>query len=272
MSKAFQFTRLDGGRKLRTDDVQEALRIDRAGQARLLCVGAHDDDVAGGEAMWLMAAVQAGIQVDVLIATDGRMGYCTLDQRDTIVRLRKEEMCACAEILGVTGDHIHYIDYPDDNLFPYQGRRSAGPGEPAIGGYIGLQNAMTWYLRKLRPTHLILPTPTDLHPDHRITYEEMMISIYHAQGVIWPELGEPIQQLPIVYESATYSDFNRPPNLELRASQEVFERKLEALAAFRSQAQMELFLDQVRGGGPFEYLCEYAYPFYSPNHSKGLFT
>ena len=272
MSEGYQFTRLDSGRKLRTDSVLEVLRIDRADRARFLFAGAHDDDVAGGEAMWVMAAVQAGIQVDILIATDGRMGYCTLDQRDTVVRVRKEEMYACCEILGVTRDHIHYVDYPDDNLFAYQGRRPAGPGEPAIEGHIGLQNALTWYLRKLRPTHLILPTPTDLHPDHRITHEELMISIYHAQGVIWPELGEPIQQLPTVYESATYSDFNRPPNLELRAGREVFERKLEALAVFRSQAQMELFLDQVRGGGAFEYLCEYAYPFYSPNHYKALFA
>ncbi len=272
MESQVQFTRLVGDRKERTPNLLELLSIDHPSEARWLCVGAHDDDVAGGEGMWVAAAARAGIRVDVLIATDGRMGYCSLAERDNIVRVRKAEMEASLALLGVPADRIHYIDYPDADLYGWQGRRPAGPGEPAIEGHVGLQNALTWHLRRIRPTHLLLPTPTDLHPDHRIVHQEMMISIYHAQGVIWPELGPPVEQLPIVYESATYSDFNRPPNLELKGDEALFDLKLRALGEFRSQAQIELFLAQVRSGGPFEYLCEFAYPFYSPDHYKALFA
>ncbi|HSW46464.1 MAG TPA: PIG-L family deacetylase [Phycisphaerae bacterium] len=272
MSKPFQFTRLENGKKERTTNLLELLRIDRPEQARWLCVGAHDDDIAGGEGMWVAAARQAGIQVDVLIATDGRMGYCSAEQRHSIVQIRKQETFASFELLGVGREHVHYIDYPDDDLFVHQGRRLARPGEQDIAGFVGLQNAFTWYLRRLRPTHLFFPTPTDLHPDHRIVHQEMMISVYHAQGIIWPELGEPLEKLPTIYESATYSHFRQPPNLELRAADEVLELKLKALGVFRSQAQIELFLNHVRAGGPYEYLCEFAYPFYSPNHYKVLFA
>src|SRR3989304_434522 len=112
-----QFTRLVKGQKTRPSDLLELLSIDRSEQARWLCVGAHDDDVAGGEGMWVAAAAQAGIRVDGLNATDGRMGYCSLQERDTIVRVRKEEMYASLAVLGVAGGHIHYTDYPDADLF-----------------------------------------------------------------------------------------------------------------------------------------------------------
>ena len=36
-----------------------------------------------------------------------------------------------------------------------------------------------------------MPSPADYHPDHQVAYNEMQISLFHAAGLIWPELGEP---------------------------------------------------------------------------------
>ena len=97
-------------------------------------------------------------------------------------------------------------------------RRGALPadGDPgAFAGAVGLQNAFARCLRQVRPTRVFLPTSADLHPDHRIVHEEMLISLFHAQGAIWPELGEPIAEVPAVYEYAVYCDFPEPPQIRI---------------------------------------------------------
>ena len=87
-------------------------------------------------------------------------------------------------------------------------------GDPTeVEGASGLQNAYPHVLRQVRPTRVFLPTITDLHPDHRIVNEEMLISLFHAQGSIWPELGPPVAVVPAVYEYATYCDFPEAPQL-----------------------------------------------------------
>jgi LmbE family N-acetylglucosaminyl deacetylase len=268
----FRFTRLDNQKKLRTEKLGEAMRFTDPAQERWLFVSPHDDDIAVGGAMWVMAAVQAGVHVDVLIVTDGRMGYCSLEQRETITQLRREETYKSFELLGVPRKKVQYIGYPDGGLYDLQGRRPARGGEQDIAGYMGLQNAMTFHLRRVRPTRLVVPSPADLHPDHRITYQELMISVFHSAGVIWPELGKPLDAVPTVYDMAVYCDFAEPPNLELRADAEVFERKLDSIAAYRSQAQIAQLVESLRKAGPWEYLREIAFPLYSPDHYKPLFA
>ncbi len=71
-----------------------------------------------------------------------------------------------------------------------------------------MQNAITYALRQVRPNRVFLPTSADLHPDHQIVHEEMLISLFHAQGNIWPELGPPIAEVPKVYEFACLLRFS----------------------------------------------------------------
>ena len=141
-----------------------------------------------------------------------------------------------------------------------------------LRGYVGLQNAMTFHLRTIQPSRVFVPTPTDLHPDHRITHSELMISLFHASGAIWPELGSPLKPIPTVYEWPVYCDFQEPPNLQIHANQQIFGRKLDSIAAFRSQAQITQLIDNVRANGPYEYLREVNFRFYNPNAYKPLFT
>ena len=206
-----------------------------------------------------------------LIVTDGRMGYCDLKQKDGIIESRRVETYASCEVLGLDQEYVHYIDYPDCGLDSLQGRREPQAGIEAIQGYIGLQNAMCYYLRRLRPARVFVPSPADLHPDHRITYSELMISLFHASGPIWPELGESLSQTPRVYEMAVYCDFIEPPNLQVYTDQHIFERKLESIAAFRSQAQISQLVENIRESGPYEYLREVRFKLYQPSTYTSLF-
>jgi LmbE family N-acetylglucosaminyl deacetylase len=273
-SSPFQFTRLEDGKKLRTTELRELMRgAEDLSKETWLFVSPHDDDLAIGAGLWLQAAVRAGVRVEVLVVTDGSQGYCTLAQKDKIVEIRLAETIESFEILGVAPRHVHSIGYPDGGLTAYLGRRPATSSvEVSIGGHVGLQNAFTYYLRTLRPHRVFVPTPMDLHPDHQQTNNELMISLFHASGAIWPELGEPLTEFPKPYELAIYCDFAEPPNLEIHASDEILETKLKSIAAYQSQAQIAGLIESARKAGAFEYLREIAFKLYSAECHRARFA
>lgn len=229
----FQFTRLENGIKRRTDKLTEVIEGSEPG-ATWLFVSPHDDDLCIGAGLTMQAARQAGVDVQVLIVTDGCLGYCRAEQRESIAKIRRAETYESFEMLGIARDHVTYINYPDGGLTPFVGRRPARNLEPAIEGYVGLQNTFTYYLREFRPTCVFVPTPTDLHPDHQITHNELLISLFHASGDIWPELGAPLA-VPQLFEMAIYCDFAEAPNLEVHGNDDAFQHKLRSIEAYRSQ-------------------------------------
>lgn len=237
---------------------------------RWLFIVPHDDDACIGAGLLLQLAVQAGVSVSVVITTDGSMGYCSIEQRDSIVAIRQKETLAGLRLLGV--DAVEWLGFPDCDLARFQGRRAAAPGTAAqIAGYSGLENSYTCALRRIRPGRLFLPTANDLHPDHKIVYQEALISVFHAGGSIWPELGAPISSPPRVYEMAIYCAFPGPPHIKIEGSRQSFRRKLDSIAAFRSQGQIGQIVEGIRAAGPFEFFREADLKFYSPKIYTPLF-
>jgi LmbE family N-acetylglucosaminyl deacetylase len=269
---SFRFTRLTTSGKQRTHSLSEVMGGEDVSQQAWLFVSPHDDDLCVGAGLLIQAAVQSQVDVHVLVVTDGRMGYCRQDQQQGIVDIRHRETLESFEILGVTRDKVNYIGYPDGGLVPYVGRRVAAAGEPALGGHVGLQNAFTYYLRKIRPARVFVPTHTDLHPDHQVTNNELMISLFHASGAIWPELGRPLAQVPQLGELAVYCDFASQPNLEIVADEAAFGTKLASIAAYRSQEQIAALVEQLRQAGPYEYVRDFAFRLFSPDNYKHLFA
>jgi LmbE family N-acetylglucosaminyl deacetylase len=274
MSNAFSYTRVENGRKQRLDNLNDAIGIPAGQRETWLFVSPHDDDLVIGAGLWMQAAVTAGVDVQVLVVTDGRMGYCTLEQRDSIAEIRRAETYESFQILGVGREQIAWIGYPDGGLYTLQGRRKARADDEVkpIEGYVGLSNAFTYHLRRVRPQRVFVPTIADLHPDHQVTNNELMISLFHAAGAIWPELGAPLADVPKVYELAIYCDFPQPPQLEIRADQNAFDTKLKGIAAYKSQLQIERIVEGIRAAGAYEYLREMNFRFYSPANHKPTFA
>jgi LmbE family N-acetylglucosaminyl deacetylase len=133
------------------------------------------------------------------------MGYCAPEQRQTIAQVRRQETQASFVHLGLPQENLYQFDYDDGNLSQETGRRFADDpaNSNAIAGGIGLQNTLTWLLRKVMPTRVFIPNRLDLHPDHKAVHHETVISVFHAQGGIWPELGMSIRTIPILYEYAS---------------------------------------------------------------------
>ncbi len=238
---------------------------------RVLFVSPHDDDANIGAGLAIAQLVAEGCEVHVAIASDGRMGYCSAEEQKSIVAIRARETVAAYSLLGVKAEHIYRGDFPDGILYQYLGRRPAQPADPELRGHTGLQNYLTWVLRRVRPSAVFLPASTDLHPDHQAVYKDLLISLFHAGGEIWPELGEPCA-VPAVFEFPLYVALDGDPDVMIEAQTEVFQRKLDSIAAFASQRQIKVTVDNIRASGPREYLRNLNFAFYNPAVYRQLFA
>jgi len=268
----FQFVRLVGNERREGTTLASVSRTWQGSAERFVFVSPHDDDACLGGGLLIQLAQREKVPVSIMIVTDGRMGYCSAAEEKQITDIRRREAIESYRTLGVAEEDIFCLDFPDCQLAAFRGRWRARPDEPGqIQGHGGLQNAFTYYLRKIRPTQCFLPTASDLHPDHRIVHEEFLISLFHCSGDIWPELGNPVAKVPYVHELGVYCDFPAPPRLRVRAPMAYLERKLQAIAAFKSQRQISALIDIVRKGGPEEYVRAIDFALYQPSKYHDLF-
>ena len=98
-----------------------------------------------------------------------------------------------------------------------------------------------------------------------------MISVFHAAGAIWPELGKPLTQVPYLHEMAIYCNFPMPPRLRITASRRMFEKKLAAIEEFKSQKQIAKMVEALRRAGPSEYLRPIDFALYNPAVYRMMF-
>ena len=238
-------------------------------KSRFVFIVPHDDDIILGAGLLLQKALLDGIECSVLITTDGSMGYCSSDEMDTICEIRRAETINALQILGISD--VEWLNFPDCNLNHHTGRRRAKNGDSDIvAGYTGLQNSYTAYLRCKQPTVIFLAADSDLHPDHKVVYQEVMISIFHAAGDIWPELGSPTD-IPTLFEMAIYCDFLTPPNIKLQSNEKYLQKKIEAIQAYKSQKQIESLVVNMKEAGPVEYFNQITFNLYKPKRYQNLF-
>ena len=272
MSEEFEVVRLVGDERRVASTLSGVSRHWQGGRECFLFINPHDDDVVIGAGLLVQLARKENVPVHILIVTDGSMGYCSAEEKPSIAQIRRKETFDCYQMLGIPKENIVWLGYPDCRLNSYRGRRPAQRSdETAIADFVGLQNSFTYHIRKTRPTQCFLPTSNDLHPDHKITHEEFLISIHHAPGAIWPELGGPIEKIPYVHEIACYCNFPSPPHLQIRTSQALLEKKLAALGAFRSQRQIQAEIDIIKNAGPVEYIRDLHFKLYTPEIYRHLF-
>jgi len=268
----FEFVRLVGNERRVGPDLSSVSRHWQADKEHFLIVSPHDDDAALGAGLLIQLAKREKVPVYILIVTDGSMGYCSIEQKETIADIRRKESFECYQSLGVPEKNIIWLGFPDCRLSSYRGRTPVQTNEPpAINGFTGLQNAFTYYLRKIKPTQSFLPTGNDLHPDHQIVYEEFLISLFHTAGNIWPELGKPLNKIPYVNAYAVYCDFAGSPTLRMHAPISYLENKLKAISAFRSQKQISSLIENVRHCGPEEYIQAIDFKLYHPADYRNMF-
>jgi len=134
---------------------------------RVLVVHAHPDDMeftcGGTVAKW----ADSGIEVDLVICTEGNRGGEGDRTEDELVRVRREEQAAAARVLGVK--EIVYLGYDDGYLTPS----------------LELRKDITRQIRRFRPQVVVAPNPVrhfgsigGNHPDHLAVGEATFAAVY----------------------------------------------------------------------------------------------
>jgi len=272
MKSDFEITSLESGTRLKADTLGKGLLHWQEQKECFLFISPHDDDAVIGSGLLMQLAVREKVPVYLLVVTDGSMGYCSAEEKESISQIRKEETLDCYQSLGISEENIIWLGFPDCRLNLYRGRHPVSRTiDPPIEGFTGLQNALTYWLRQIRPTRCFLPTHKDLHPDHKIVHTELIISVFHSLAGIWPELGLALEAAPLLYEMAVYCNFSEPPKLRIESDPSYLEQKMNAICDFKSQKSLAPFIDTIRNFGPYEYFRPLEYKLYNPSEYHDMF-
>ncbi|MER6298255.1 mycothiol conjugate amidase Mca [Kitasatospora sp. NPDC001539] len=176
------------------------------GGLRLLTVHAHPDDESSKGAATLARYAAEGVDVLVATCTGGERGSVlnpAMDRpevRDDLARIRRREMEAAREILGVRQQFLGFID-----------SGMPGPGEPLPEGCFAAQPVevaavpLVALIRKFRPHVVITYDETGgyPHPDHVMTHR---VTVAAFEAAADPdrhqEAGEPWQAAKLYYHLA----------------------------------------------------------------------
>lgn len=249
----------------------QCFQVEDSAQESWVIVNPHDDDGILGMGLLILAARDAGIRVTALVVSDGRMGYRSEEHRKTITEVRKHETLTGYAILGVAEEDVIFLDYPDCDLHKHRGRREAGDNPNPIAGYSGLLNSITFWLRARRTTQIFIPTGADIHPDHKVVYEQGLMSNFFSPSRMWPELGEPLPKMPIFREMQLYSMPAGEPDIQVLAPPNVFEQKMQAAQSFPSQGAIHGAIEKLRREGPVEYFWTRDHSLVDRTQYAGLF-
>jgi N-acetyl-1-D-myo-inositol-2-amino-2-deoxy-alpha-D-glucopyranoside deacetylase len=166
------------------------------GYHRLLILAPHCDDETLSSAGLILAAQRAGIQVRVVIATNGD-GFLFATMQDfrklypkpadfiRLGELRQQESLSALATLGVQPNQVTFLSYPDRGTpalwndhwaatNPFRSPYSGDTRSPyAItynpqSVYAGADYLadVTSILKTYRPDLIVYPNPQDVHPDH----------------------------------------------------------------------------------------------------------
>ena len=194
-------------------------------ERRALVIAAHPDDAdfgAGGTAtLWS----QQGWDFFYLVCTNGSKGSeDPTITRDQLISLRRGEQRAAAKVLGVR--EVHFLDFEDGELTPNR----------------ELLSEIVRWIRTLRPSAVFTHDPEAViindsfvnHSDHRATGLTAVDAVYPAarDRLNFPEqISEGLETHKV---SQIYIWGSERANFEVDIT-EVIERKIEALAAHKSQ-------------------------------------
>jgi LmbE family N-acetylglucosaminyl deacetylase len=122
------------------------MAIPQRGQ-NILVFSPHQDDETLGIGGYVATAIKNGANVDIVLVTDGN--------RYKIKAIRYREFLTATKTLGVTKDHLTYLQYPDGSV-------KNQPKEK-------LKNEFKKIIDEKNPDILISPFSGDQHPDHAVT-------------------------------------------------------------------------------------------------------
>ncbi|MCW2820487.1 MAG: LmbE family protein [Marmoricola sp.] len=189
---------------------------------RLMHVHAHPDDESSKGAASTAKYVAEGVDVHVVTCTGGERGSIlnpSMDRPDVLenmTEIRRQEMEAAREILGVRQDWLGFVDsgWPEGDHKPPLPEGSFGLVDPKLAA-----EPLVRLIRSFRP-HVLTTYDENggyPHPDHIMCHNISMVALEAAADPErFPDAGEPWEVLKVYYQHG----FNRPRMLALHEAME----------------------------------------------------
>ncbi|MGA9826799.1 MAG: PIG-L family deacetylase [Rhodanobacteraceae bacterium] len=132
---------------------------------RILVFAPHPDDETIAAGALIQSAMSTGAAVRVLFATDGdnnpwpqrwleRRWHIGAVERARWGERRRREALAAALVLGIKATSVRFLGWPDQGLTDCLMRDAEA------------EEALAAEIARFAPTHVVLPTLSDHHPDH----------------------------------------------------------------------------------------------------------
>ena len=173
----------------------------------VLAIAAHPDDAEVSCGGLLIRMADLGYRTGVLDLTRGEMG-----SRGT-PRIRQREAAAAGAALGLAA------------------RLNAGLPDGRLALDDESRAVVAHHIRQLRPKLAVIPSAGQRHPDHNAAGEIAYAGIFAAGLRKFPAQGTPFRPDRILYTSF---DCTGTPSFYVDITEQM-ERKLKAIAAYRSQ-------------------------------------
>lgn len=155
--------------------------VSPADAGTVLVVSPHDDDGVVGCGGFI---ANLPVPPFVVIASDGRLGYHSVAERNGFAGEREREALAAYGRIGVPPDRIRFLRYPDMSVRNYQNWET-------LNGRPGAYQELFRVIRDCRPATVFLPSDLDFHPDHKVIAEAGIVACVQAGETLMPELGPP---------------------------------------------------------------------------------
>ncbi len=185
------------------------------GVRRLVVVSAHPDDESLGAGALIASATAAGLQVELVCATEGELSHPRSPTHvpDDVALLRAEEYVAAARELGVGVPSLRWLGLPDGAVDKHLTELTDRLVE-IVGDGSGTAIVATW--------------SQDGHPDHGAVGRAAAATARRTDAELW--------EFPVWFWHWASPDDGRASRLRpFRATRRALEAKRRAVEAHRSQ-------------------------------------
>jgi len=198
------------------------MQLDGLGNS-IVVISPHDDDGIIGCGGILHDLSQKHARTYVIIMTDGSLGYSSIQQKNSITRVRRREAESAYRLVGAKP---FFLGFPDMNLKAFSSWQT-------VNGKDGAYKKVLKSLREVRPRTVFIPNPIDWHPDHQASYDiGLSISNLAATPAV-ADFGDPIDLRDIFFYKVwdKLAKVTHTHNLSRQAQK----TKARAISEFESQ-------------------------------------
>lgn len=185
----------------------------------------HDDDMIIGAGGSVLQLIDAGWDIKSVLMTDGRHGSDEISPEE-LVEIRREEKEEEVDFLGI---ECEFLELEDGKLADLDEERTPG-----------IVRNLAALIESDDPEYVLLPAPSEGHPDHRATREMVEKALKEADT-------EPVLIYYIVWETpfldSEYMDLEKEIAVEI---DDEFGEKVEGIEIHESQTDRRKYTEMVR--------------------------